>query len=522
MSNVMVGRDQRGVKGANQNRAEEHSPASSQRDFRYSKIARKMWRDEWFQDLGGALPVHPKVLWLYLLTAPVSGRVPGLFVAGLGAIGDDLGWSSSDVKTALEPILADGRAQYDAHRKVLFIPKAIDYNLPSSPNVVRSWSEEWKGLPACDAKEDARVRIREVLDIRLGPAFVAPFDKVTGNAPPSERKPSTKPFGKASPKPCPNQDQDQEHDQEQEQDLFRESSLCSSHPSRDPAPAHTRERADEVPKTDRSGPVDALAAARDLTAPLPPWPKPEDLLAVVRAHVGLAPLHKDQEWAEDAVGGMGRSGTTIAMATRAIADFVTAHSGEMRSMPAAELRKRLGAYLKNAKRHAAKDADVLALDPEVREAIDVFDKQWARAYREQRSHDADEAKHAAAVVKLAKDDARASGCKVKPREVFARAVREYLADSSKHVADQRHPLRLLAPRWSTYSRRQQQKLEAPPSDTGPLSQRAPAASSEPPAIPPQAIAQARSWLDDKSTPKARPRGGAPERIGDVLRQAKTS
>ncbi|KAK6697217.1 hypothetical protein SNK04_014305 [Fusarium graminearum] len=57
---------------------------------RYRKVEVKMWGDE-------IPPPHPmppcgQGLWLYLITGPHTGPIPGLFRAGRAALAEELGW----------------------------------------------------------------------------------------------------------------------------------------------------------------------------------------------------------------------------------------------------------------------------------------------------------------------------------------------------------------------------------------------------------------------------------------------
>lgn len=50
-----------------------------------------MWSDEKFREL---TPMQPcgQALWLFLLTGPQTGPIPGLFRAGRAVLADELGW----------------------------------------------------------------------------------------------------------------------------------------------------------------------------------------------------------------------------------------------------------------------------------------------------------------------------------------------------------------------------------------------------------------------------------------------
>jgi len=88
----------------------------------------------------------------------------------------------------------------DFRARVIFIPNAIKYNKPQSPNVVKSWESHWDELPECELKNIAYEKIKAFLD-NMGKAFAEAFEQAT-------RKPSGK----------TNLNQEQDKEQEQERD----------------------------------------------------------------------------------------------------------------------------------------------------------------------------------------------------------------------------------------------------------------------------------------------------------------
>ena len=186
----------------------------------YSKIYRKIWLDAKFR----ALSDDGKMLFLYLLTCPDSGTIPGLLRMGKAGLAESLEWEPGRLAKALPEVFAKalpkafGKAFPEGFReaypkalavadwdaRLIYLPNALKYNLPQSPNVVLSWGDQWDALPECDLKNDAYVAYFEALKA-LGEAFAKAFQKALP-------KPSWKP----SPKPLANQDQDQDQDQEQD------------------------------------------------------------------------------------------------------------------------------------------------------------------------------------------------------------------------------------------------------------------------------------------------------------------
>lgn len=168
---------------------------------RYRKIDVRIWGDEKFQALSGLEP-SGKALWLYLLTSPSTNSIPGLFRAGEAAMAEELEWPLKAFREAFGEVFRQGLAEADWKARVIWIPNALKYNRPESPNVVASWAVSWDEIPECRLKHIANAALRDFTE-GLGEAFAKAFAKAC-----------PKPSGKA----MPNQEQEQEQDKEQEQD----------------------------------------------------------------------------------------------------------------------------------------------------------------------------------------------------------------------------------------------------------------------------------------------------------------
>jgi hypothetical protein len=173
---------------------------------RYRKIEVRTWGDEKFRTLS-PMPPSAQGLWLFLLTGPHTGPIPGLFRAGRAALAEELGWEQEAFDKAFEEVFQLGMAKADWRARVVWIPNAIKCNLPQSPNVVISWVGEWHLIPECDLKHEAFETIKSVV-YAAGEAFRKAFDKT---------------FQKPSVKTLPNQEQEQE----QEESSSSEQKSCS-------------------------------------------------------------------------------------------------------------------------------------------------------------------------------------------------------------------------------------------------------------------------------------------------------
>ena len=164
---------------------------------RYRKVEPRVWWDEVFRELSPSSP-SGQVLWIYLLTCPFSTAIPGLFVASVAAMADDLGWTPEAFRGAFKEVFSKGWAKIDERSRVVWVVKAVMHNPPENPNVVRNWAKHLGELPDCGLKVEACAAISRVLE-GLGKAFMIPF---------------AVPFSKG----MANQEQEQEQDQEQDQD----------------------------------------------------------------------------------------------------------------------------------------------------------------------------------------------------------------------------------------------------------------------------------------------------------------
>ncbi|MDO8474585.1 MAG: conserved phage C-terminal domain-containing protein [Candidatus Rokubacteria bacterium] len=153
---------------------------------RYRKITVAMWGDARFRALSA--PQHnARYLWIYLLTGPHTGPIPGLSVAGEAALAEALGWPLPKFRQAFAEIAAQGMAEADWPARVLFLPKAIKHNPPESPNVVRSWRTYMAEVAECSLKAKAEAMLKGWLEAKgkawleaFGEAFPIAFPEALG------------------------------------------------------------------------------------------------------------------------------------------------------------------------------------------------------------------------------------------------------------------------------------------------------------------------------------------------------
>ncbi len=190
---------------------------------RYRKVDVRIWKDERFKRLS-PIPACGQGLWLYLLTNRFTTNIPGCYSIGERALAEDLGWEIEAFREAFREACSQGMVKADFQAPLIFIPKAIFYNIPESPNVVRSWRQSWDEFPTCKLKFIAYNELRCFLE-GLSEGFRKAFLEACGQA-----------------------SANQEQEQEQEQDTIFIQSVSPEKPKNE-----TPEKPDPLPTTDGRG-----------------------------------------------------------------------------------------------------------------------------------------------------------------------------------------------------------------------------------------------------------------------------
>ncbi|MCP5468563.1 MAG: hypothetical protein H7A32_04765 [Deltaproteobacteria bacterium] len=158
---------------------------------RYRKIYVKLWGDKKFRSLSSP-DANGQTLWLFLLTGPQTTRIPGLFSSGEAGLAEIVGWSLEGFRKAFREAFLEGMVEADWDARLVWIPKAIYYNRPENPNVVKGWKDTWEEMPECTLKLKVFQQLKDYMK-GLGEAF-------------------TKAFQEACQKPLANQEQEQEQE----------------------------------------------------------------------------------------------------------------------------------------------------------------------------------------------------------------------------------------------------------------------------------------------------------------------
>ncbi len=167
-------------------------PKSKASNEPYRKVKITMWDDPKFRALS-PLPPSGQSLFVYLLTGPFTGIIPGLFKAGRAALAEELGWDVEAFDLALGEALSLGMVKADTQARVFWLPNAAKHNPPTSVNVIKSWVRAFELLPECDLKYEALESMKAAshgVSKAMGLAFDTAFTMA-------------KPLPKDMPKPLP-------------------------------------------------------------------------------------------------------------------------------------------------------------------------------------------------------------------------------------------------------------------------------------------------------------------------------
>lgn len=198
----------------------------------YRKIDCRISNDKKFRSLS----LEARYAWFYILTkkelAPLgafSSSIEALaFEQGsvqylsekeslTESLSESLSLDMTEIfKKAFVELLKKGLILYDKTEQLIYIPNFLKYNLPESPNVIKSWNSAIDSLPECDLRDYIFARSAEFIINNQSDSFkkALPLEFIK-----AYNEGYAEGFGKALhkalPKTLPNQEQEQEHKQEQ-------------------------------------------------------------------------------------------------------------------------------------------------------------------------------------------------------------------------------------------------------------------------------------------------------------------
>ena len=119
-------------------------------------------------------------LWLRLLTSPESVAAPGLIPATRAGLAEKLGWKTRDFDRCFDELTVEtDEHEYplaiaDWSAGLIFLPKAVEYNPPVSPNAVKAWVASLLRVPECDLRDRVIKRLEQFL-VPYSEQFRDPF-----------------------------------------------------------------------------------------------------------------------------------------------------------------------------------------------------------------------------------------------------------------------------------------------------------------------------------------------------------
>lgn len=134
----------------------------------WAPVSRSIWGDSKFRDLS----IESKIVFLYILTGPVQGPIPGLFVAGIGRISDELSaaeerFDPDTVRTCLVELRDAKMLRVSSKPPLFFLPNALKHRGSPNSKIVKSWRKAFEELPECPLRDFAMRSHRATLAERV-------------------------------------------------------------------------------------------------------------------------------------------------------------------------------------------------------------------------------------------------------------------------------------------------------------------------------------------------------------------
>lgn len=125
---------------------------------RYRKISVCIWNDAKFM----ALSHDAKLIVFFMLTHPALTQI-GALRANVPGLACELGMDLEAFSKGFKEVLVQGIVKHDA-KLLIWFPNFLKYNLPESPNVVKSWHYGYNELPESQLKMDILEGVKVVVD----------------------------------------------------------------------------------------------------------------------------------------------------------------------------------------------------------------------------------------------------------------------------------------------------------------------------------------------------------------------
>ena len=134
----------------------------------YRRVYVQVHNDARFRALSAPAP-SAQYLWLRLLTSPESVAAPGVIATTRAGLAEKLGWKLKDFNRCFDELTVETDehdyplAMADWTAGLVFLPKAVEYNPPVSPNVVKAWVASLLRVPECDLRNHVIKRLEQFL-----------------------------------------------------------------------------------------------------------------------------------------------------------------------------------------------------------------------------------------------------------------------------------------------------------------------------------------------------------------------
>ena len=129
----------------------------------WRKVEIRVWKDGGFASLS-APPPNGRYLWLYLLTCPHWQTIPGVIAAGAAQLAEELEWTVEGFHERFVELVRNGMAKADFKRGLVWLPNALNLNLPENPNAIKSWASRWELVPECSLKDEILQSLAKCLE----------------------------------------------------------------------------------------------------------------------------------------------------------------------------------------------------------------------------------------------------------------------------------------------------------------------------------------------------------------------
>lgn len=142
---------------------------------RYRRVSTRLWDDARVR----RLTPHGKLVWAFLLSAPSTTSIPGLFRLPEEEGARLCGLPLEGFREGFQEAFREGLVEADWGVGVVWIRKAPRHEWPTGPNVVKGWRTVCASLPECPLIGRALLQIRQELQgVFVNPEpFLKAFDE---------------------------------------------------------------------------------------------------------------------------------------------------------------------------------------------------------------------------------------------------------------------------------------------------------------------------------------------------------